>query len=269
MSKKWKLCLINFLVLLFSTTPVSAQENLLVKSHIVNISQALQKKGGSRLDVSEQIRIENIWPQIYQGQLFFWIGETGREATVIAIRDEEERERKGPKVLLRSSTTKEGLVSAQLDEEVFIKPHAIRDIGLLYTIFPGEDGNFLWQRKILYEHSSGSLEIRFNPIEQLGYGAKPRGFVLSKGEQEEGWFVSQPISPKVGDVYSLSVARSEVEPAPQVQQEPQENPLAIIGEHVEKLIADNLLLVLFINNIFILSLVGLGFWWFKRRMKSG
>lgn len=260
--------LFNFLVLLFLTTPVFAQGNLVVKSHIVNIFQIRQEEGGSRLDVREQIRIENIGPQIYQGQLFFWIGKTGRETTVVAIRDEEEREKKGSRVLLQSSTTEEGLVSTQLAEEVFIKPNAIRDVELLYTISPDENGRFLWQRKFFYNHLDGSLLVGINPIEQLGYKFEARGFVLSRSEEEEGWFVSEPISPKVGDIYSLSVGQSEVEPARQVQQEPQESPLVVIGEQVKKLIAENLLLVLLINNIFILSLVGLGLWRFKRKMKS-
>jgi len=261
--------LFNFLALLFLATPVSAQEKLVVKSHTVNISQAPQEKGGSRLDVSEQIRIENIGPQIYQGKLFFWIGETDREAAVIGIRDEEEREKKDPKVLLQSLTTKEGLVSAQLAEGIFIKPNATREVRLLYAIFSDENGRFLWQRKFLYNHLDGSLVVGVNPVEQLGYKPEARGFVLSRSGQEEGWFVSEPLSPKWGDVYSLSVARSEADLTPQAQQGHQENPLAIINEQVEKLIAGNLLVVLFINNIFILGLVGLGFWWFKRRMKSG
>lgn len=214
------------------------------------------------MEVSEQIILENTGPQIYQGQLLFWVGEPGGEATVIAIRDEKEREAKDPKVLLSSSLTKEGLVSAQLPEEVGIKPNATREIGLLYTIFPGGEGDFLWQRKILYEHASNSLRIKFNPIEYLGYEAEPRRFTLSRSAQDEGWFVSEPLSPKVDDVYSLSVAKSEVFPA---QPEVQEKIWVVIGERVRGWVVENLLPAWLINNIFILSLIGLGFWWVNKK----
>ena len=250
--------------------PAFAQKSLFVQSHLIEISQTIPEGEDIRLTVREQIKLENTSQETFRGLLNFRIGKTAKEVAVIAIRDKEKQKDKGPKVLLESKTTEEGLVAAKLPEEVFIEPKKTREVHLLYIVPPDENSGFLWQRKILYPHKENQTQIMLNPIETFGYKVTPGGFTISKDSENEGWFTSPNLSPKVGKIYSLTI-RKEPKGAlrnnqEQQQQNLEEKPLEIIAEQVEKLISENLLLVLLANNILILSVIGLGFWWTKRKI---
>lgn len=186
------------------------------------------------------------------------MGETARDVTVIGYKDEE----KTSKVRLETSSLKEGLITAALAKETFIQPKGVGNISLTYTLLPSEENGFVWQKKILSKHTPESLQIKINPVENLGYKPEAKGFGLTKSEREQGWYISQMLSPKVGGVYSLALAKEGEKPAPSEEEKWPDTTL----EKLNKLILDNLAIAFLVNNAFIFFLIFL-LPWLAKRMK--
>jgi len=233
-----------------------SQKDLIVTSHIITINQIMEGDV-SHCDINEEITFENKSLKTYQGQLTFFVGANAQDVTIIGFRDEE----KQSKIRLETSPVQEGLIAAALDKETFIKPKSANTIGLVYSIFPVEEGGFIWQKQILHQYAPESLQIKINPIENMNFRPKAKGFALAKSEREQGWHISPMLSPKTGAVYSLTLTK-EGEEEPMFPEEQKWYQAYL--KKVDDWILDNSILAFLANNAFILFIVFVLPWLAKR-----
>ncbi|MFW6143825.1 MAG: hypothetical protein ACOC4Z_02840 [Patescibacteria group bacterium] len=254
-----KLILATILATLINPAPAFAQEtNLIVESHLITVSQKVgeEQQQQNRVEIMEQMVITNQSKAVFDDILQFSLGPTAKEVSAVGIRDEKEQETKDAKVLLQSQTTDQGIFLAKLSPDTVIQPREKREIHLLYTIHPEEDQqSYFWRKTFLYPHKKDKTQLRINPIEGAGYTPQSDSFSLKK-EKETGWFISQPMTPKPGQPYSLSLRRSqETEEKKAQETSPEPGPIVIIKEQIRKLIFQRILLTLLINDVLVLGVV--------------
>ncbi len=248
--------LLTILTTLLNPKPALAQEhNLIVTQHTIQLAQKAGEEQEPSLEIIEQLKIKNQGSETFKDILQFGVASNIRELSVIAVKEGEGEGTN--KVLLDSQATEENTVLARLAKEVYIEPGKDRELVVVYNVKPDSEGNFLWQRKILHEHTPKATVILVNPLEGLGYEKKSAGFAFQKGT-ENGFYVSEELSPQKGSQYSVALQiNPETAKKAQEQSEKEPGPLQIINQQVKRLIFENIIFTFLLNDIILLGIAWL------------
>lgn len=282
-----KLLFLLISLVCFCPRAIFAQEgldSLRVVYHLIRVNQGLREEETFYYGNSEEMEIENVGVAAYQGDLAFWVGE-GEDLRVVGFTES------GNDVNLEA-LIKVRIAKVKLEERVFIKPRQKLRVGLDYKVFFTQEGvEKEFQKKILYPHGKDSLQILVNTVENIGFKPSSLSFPWRKSGEEDGWFVSPRLSPEVGEIYTLKIIREEEVPGleketptfegqgeekiPQKQDEEREpiivaeklrgipEQLRVFHFRVKRWIWENILLVIVLNNGFVLALVGYKCGWFR------
>ena len=245
--------LIIFGLTLMPPNPTYAEENpsLRITDHKIEIRQVAGEEQQDRLEVLEQITFENFGKELYQDLLQFDPGPTAKDISLVGVPEQQDAEG----IEIPFEQVDQGIVVAQLSKTFTIEAGGEKTIQLFYAILPEQEGNYLWQKKFLYPHEKNQTALRINPTESLGYTTKAQGFNLEKKNEGEGWLETGLFTPKVGTPYSILLKRGEVQSQEKAQQEQEKGPAAIIHEQIRKLVFENILLTLLLNDALVLGVV--------------